>query len=199
MKIYIIRHGQTNANLKGLCQGITDNPLNSLGKKQAKNAADLLISNNSTNFDLFVASPLSRALETANIIREQIKYKFPLILNHNLVERDFGEFDGNPVKNYFEYINAPIKQQTKYDLSYFETDEQLQRRIVKGIKEISSILSDHSTKKVLIACHSHIIKSLFILTDPTKYNYNMICENGGIYIFDYNVDKNTFAHIQTII
>ena len=40
MKIYVVRHGQTNWNLEGRIQGKTDIELNEEGKKQAEKVRD---------------------------------------------------------------------------------------------------------------------------------------------------------------
>ena len=37
MKIYVVRHGETDWNNKHLVQGLIDNPLNEKGREQAKN------------------------------------------------------------------------------------------------------------------------------------------------------------------
>ena len=65
MKLYIMRHGETDWNSRALLQGNTDIPLNENGRKLAD-----LSGTNMTHipFDLCISSPLSRAYETAGLI-----------------------------------------------------------------------------------------------------------------------------------
>lgn len=65
-----IRHGETDANKeKRMCDGNADFGLNEMGRQQAKDAAKRLQSEGKT-FTRIIASPLSRAQETAQIIRD---------------------------------------------------------------------------------------------------------------------------------
>jgi len=91
MKIYYIRHGQTDWNLKHLVQGSTDIPLNDTGRQQARDAQKDVVGK---NIDLIIASPLSRARETAEIINEAIGVE--LILDDRLRERNYGSHEGKP-------------------------------------------------------------------------------------------------------
>ena len=65
MKLYLVRHGQTDWNVARKFQGDTDIPLNEKGIKQSYIVKEKL---NNINIDLCISSPLSRALETAKII-----------------------------------------------------------------------------------------------------------------------------------
>ena len=64
MKIYLIRHGQSEGNVRNLWYGITDLPLTDLGRAQAAQVGEKL-----RDVPLAAAyiSPLSRASETADI------------------------------------------------------------------------------------------------------------------------------------
>lgn len=61
-EIYIIRHGESIANLEHRAAGFTDTPLSELGRKQAEVTADAL---SGIEFDKIFSSDLSRAYETA--------------------------------------------------------------------------------------------------------------------------------------
>lgn len=73
MKIYVIRHGQTNQNLEGRIQGKTDIELNAKGKEQAEEVRKFI---KKYNIDLIISSPLKRArkgiIEKTNLSNCQI-------------------------------------------------------------------------------------------------------------------------------
>jgi broad specificity phosphatase PhoE len=65
--IYFVRHGQSEANEAKVFQG-ADAPLTDLGRRQAGFVADRL---RSVNADVILTSPMPRAQQTADIIRER--------------------------------------------------------------------------------------------------------------------------------
>ena len=67
MKLYIVRHGETDWNKARKIQGQSDIPLNAFGRHLARETAKGLAD---VHFDLCFTSPLSRAKETARIILE---------------------------------------------------------------------------------------------------------------------------------
>ena len=93
MKIYAVRHGQTDMNAKGRIQGSkSDLPLNKTGRKQALDAAKSL---SDKGIGLIVTSPMKRAMETAGIIAEQLKIAgSKMVIGTRLRERDFGDYEG---------------------------------------------------------------------------------------------------------
>ena len=67
MKLYFIRHGESQGNLEGKIQGSMDFPLSALGEKQV----DLISSYcNDIHLDYIYSSDLTRAYETAKKIGE---------------------------------------------------------------------------------------------------------------------------------
>lgn len=63
--LYLVRHGESEANAAGRFAGRTDSPLTELGKRQAEAVADALAP---IRFDRVVSSDLSRARDTAAAI-----------------------------------------------------------------------------------------------------------------------------------
>ena len=63
MKIYLVRHGETDWNQAGLLQGQTDIALNAQGLEQAHDAAERL---KAVPFEIAFCSPLIRAKRTAD-------------------------------------------------------------------------------------------------------------------------------------
>src|SRR5436853_1073134 len=89
MRLYFIRHGQTDYNLKKLPQGQEiDAPLNETGRAQAEKAAEFL----PKNIDVFYSSPMKRTLQTAEILNKKLEKE---ILVHDLIkEMSYGSLAG---------------------------------------------------------------------------------------------------------
>lgn len=86
MKIYLVRHGQTDRNKEHRVQGRNGLPLNDIGIQQAKN---LSIKLNGIKFDYVYSSPQERAIQTAQIACG----KNPII-DERLNVYDLGTADG---------------------------------------------------------------------------------------------------------
>lgn len=65
MKLYLVRHGQTDFNAGGLAQGAIDIPLNATGEAQARELAKVI---DQLDLDAYYVSPMLRARQTAGII-----------------------------------------------------------------------------------------------------------------------------------
>ncbi len=86
---FVLRHGQTDWNQQMRLQGSTDIPLNDTGRIQAHRAAEILTGQGLTKI---IASPLSRALETAQIVGATVG--LAPVIDSRLIERNFGLFEG---------------------------------------------------------------------------------------------------------
>ncbi len=71
MLIYVIRHGLSEGNAAGVIQGFADSPLTDIGRSQAKLLGRFLRREN-VSADTIYSSPLKRALETAEIIADEL-------------------------------------------------------------------------------------------------------------------------------
>ena len=89
MKLYLVRHGETDWNKQKRIQGQVDIPLNAFGRSLAKKTAEGL---KSIPFDVCYSSPLGRAEETARLILNE--RDVPIITDNRIMEMAFGEYEG---------------------------------------------------------------------------------------------------------
>ncbi len=94
---WFLRHGETDWNAEGRSQGRTDIPLNTVGLAQARRAAMAMVDRGVVTI---VASPLSRALRTAEIVAEALN--LPVSTDIELQEVAFGSEEGKPMGDWYD-------------------------------------------------------------------------------------------------
>lgn len=177
--IYVIRHGQTDGNKLRVFQGQIDTPLNETGREQVletcKNLVKLGI-----NFDVLISSPLSRAVETASIIKSFFPSKKEIIIEPDATERSFGDAEGIPLsqENYDKIMNG--------EFNNLETEFQIMRR---ARHLIDRILEKYPGKIIIIVTHSHFLKACF---KPYIQNlrFDSKTKNAGISMLKFNEFKH---------
>ena len=87
----LLRHGESEGNVKGILQGQLDYPLTEHGQKQVEILAKHW-SADGTRFDKIITSSLQRAYQTAQIISE--KLQVPVESNPAWIEFDWGQLNG---------------------------------------------------------------------------------------------------------
>jgi uncharacterized phosphatase len=148
--LYFCRHGESELNKAGLFAGLTDTPLTDEGREQARreglNARD-------HGIQLIVCSPLSRALETAQIIATQLEIEHPSILqNELLIERNFGVLEKTP---YDPHLPIPVHPTV-------ESDEAIIERAGKAKAWLESLKAD----TILVVAHGSFGRALRSLYKP---------------------------------
>ncbi len=94
MVLYIVRHGQTEENIRRMLQGHMPGNLTDTGKEQVRAAAERLAKED-VPFKCIVTSDLKRAIDSANIIAERLC--LPVVPMSILRERDWGKYTGMPL------------------------------------------------------------------------------------------------------
>ena len=102
MQIYILRHGETALNAKGVMQGRLDEPLNQSGRELAALTGKAI---KGIHFDRCISSPLRRARETAELVLRESGNAPSMELDDRIQEIDFGDLEG---KNLSEMGEAGI-------------------------------------------------------------------------------------------
>jgi 2,3-bisphosphoglycerate-dependent phosphoglycerate mutase len=94
--LVFMRHGATEPNLAGLrCGGDLDVPLTELGRRQAADAARLLIASG-VPVGVIVTSALQRTVETAEIV-SRLLGGVPVQVDAHFAERHLGELNLQPI------------------------------------------------------------------------------------------------------
>lgn len=189
MKLIIVRHGETVANLKRICQGQTHGMLNENGFKQAKYTGLAL---RNEKIDVCYSSDLNRAMQTA---QEIVKFhpSLPIVTDERLRERYFGSFQGQTFPENIDDFTPSDE---------IETPQAMAIRLNNFLKEISL---KHTNDTILIVSHGFTIRTLFTLfynVSPEKVTEIEDIKNTSISIvtFDENAYqvllKNDISHAR---
>ncbi len=133
-------------------QGLYDEPLNDVGRAQARAAAEKVAG---IHFDAVYASPLDRAQETASIVGGVNRSE--LIVDKRIIEVDFGRYE---LKNYYR-LGLPM---WAYWLlpEVFPAPKSVET-ISSMVARTRSFLQELETKdyeNVLVVCHGGIIRAI---------------------------------------
>lgn len=147
MKLYFVRHGQTNYNRLGI---LNDDPkvnvhLTKKGTGQVTKAAKQL---KDTNLTHIYSSRLPRAVETAKIINTY--HNLPIELDARLNENRTG-YNGKPW--FFRWVTFKLSNQPY--TKKFRGAESLQESQQRVISFLDEIKSKHSNDSVLIVGHAN--------------------------------------------
>ncbi len=139
MKLYVVRHGITDSNIRGLVNGRNDEDININGITQAIRLQHELLNR---NIEIVISSPLRRARHTAEILNTTGK---PVILDNRIIERDTGAYMYYP----FERLNG--KKLDELNHYSIEPLENVRRRVNFFINDIKKY-----QRNVLIVTHGDV-------------------------------------------
>jgi broad specificity phosphatase PhoE len=145
--LILARHGRTAANAQGLLQGRMDQPLDEVGREQARKIAVALAS-----VDVVISSPLRRAVETAVALGKKIE------IDDRWIEMDFGNLDGQRRQDIDPAIWVRLQRDVHYQPEGGESLANMMLRVTPALDELLA-RSEHET----IAVFSHVmpIKAAF--------------------------------------
>ena len=182
-KLIIIRHCETDSNKQKRYLGETDEPLNSVGKEQAKELAERI---SDLRFDILVSSPKKRALETAEIINQGKK---EIIIEPRFEERKMGVYEGlteSEVKEKFpDVYSQNVTRVFDKAAPGGETVEQMQERVLEALSEIRK---KYKGKDILVVAHgfvAKIINKYFNPQIPDQDFFDFALGNGELIEYDF--------------
>lgn len=152
--IALLRHGQTDWNIDFRLQGTSDIPLNEIGLKQAKTAAEGI----SGEWDVIIASPLSRALETAKIVAAH-HHLGEVLVDPLLLERSFGEAEGLRYEDW----------RLKYPDSHVPGGETIEALELRANRLLHALAEKYSGQRVLAVSHGALIRKLINIVSNGEF------------------------------
>ena len=179
MKIYLVRHGETDWNKEGRLQGCRDIPMNQHGILQMEQVG-VYMSDCGCQIDAIISSPLQRARMSAEIIASRIGYEVDGIAVEPLfVERSFGNAEG------LVWTAGMCLDDGIYGE---ESVEELCRRAATGIERYTAV----ETGNILIVAHGAIIKALIAALTKGEIAYadgSVVIGQGSILCVEYKNGK----------
>ncbi|WP_062132855.1 histidine phosphatase family protein [Demequina aestuarii] len=135
MDVFVVRHGQTEWNVKGLLQGSSDVELTDAGRAQAAATAQALAGLLGSQTTV-VTSPLVRARDTADAIAGAIGAAVEV--DERLRERAYGAWEGiTPEKRESEWPEEVLawRKYGSADVPGFEHHDTVRARMVEALEE----------------------------------------------------------------
>jgi len=195
MQVILVRHGESEANLKGIFSGSLDVKLTEYGIKQAKECSKRI---KDIHIDYAFSSDLQRAYDTAKLVlNRNIKIK----KMKEFREMDFGLWEGctyNEIK--LKYPNDldvwTEESRNKKCGEIGESRTEFYERIIFSYKKlINEIYEKNKNSRVIIFAHSGVLR--VILTEELIGNiegyWKFRIDNCSLNVLEYDEEKFCFA------
>lgn len=177
MRIYFVRHGQTDFNAgKVYASGDIDHELNEIGIEQAQQARNQL---KDTSFDIIISSPLRRAKKTAEIINEY--HGQEIQFDERIKERYAGALSKAPSldewNKLFDFDDELIVEGSERASDFFE-------RVYSFLNDLSTRYGDQT---ILVVSHGGVRHAFHAYFHQLPWKGNLRInrtENGEIIEFD---------------
>lgn len=179
-KLYLLRHGQTEFNVKKLVQGRCDSPLTDLGRQQAQAAAAWLKAHGVVP-DKVASSPLGRAMATASLVAcELLGPDAAVEPCEGIIERCYGTFEEGPHDALPTDVWDPGE-----DLVPFggEGSRALQERMVGTL---TNLMGSEGIETLLAVSHGSASRQFIKAAAPEGFELPAKLPNCAIMIFDFD-------------
>lgn len=180
MQLYVVRHGETQANAEGRYQGSLDIDLNERGVLQARELREKL----PAQIDAVIVSPLRRAQQTAAIVFTDDGLQ--LHTRDAFRERGVGVFEGltqvEAAQRYPDLWAQNITRQWERAPTDGESIAQFVERIRGGLNQL---LVNHGQQVVVLVAHGVVAKAIRALVrDDFSDFFEWQLRNGEVLSLD---------------
>lgn len=193
MNLFCVRHGETYYNLEGRIQGQSNSHLSPLGKRQCESVASALAN---MDFDAIVASPLSRAIESAQYLADALKLEIQT--DPRLMEINAGIFQGHTWDEIGQRYPEEAAQWRAANADFRIPDGESRRDLMQRTGEAFRAIHAAGHSQVVVVAHggslSAALKSL--LDIPAQHN-PFSFSNGSISRLAWGSEVRVLALNQT--
>ena len=179
--IYIVRHGQTEQNLKKKLQGRSNHPLTDLGREQASAVGDAF-RDAGIVFDKVYTSPLDRAIETAKLVAGDV----PIECEDALIEMDYGPYEGTDLHNLPPEVEEFFQDFTNHPAP--EGMEQLPDVVARAGEFLERLKAEAVHRDILLSTHAIAMKGLLEYLTPESNGayWSKFIGNCAVYVTELN-------------
>mgnify|MGYP002626228818 CR=1 FL=1 len=179
MRIYIVRHGETNANKEGYLQGWSNDPLNDNGRKLAVITGQGM---SGIKFDCCISSPLIRSKETADIILQESGNNTKIEYDDRIKEINFGTFERTSIRDekVTKFLQKPI---IAYKFFGGESIEDVMIRTQGFLKEL---IKRDDDKTYLVTTHGFALRAMlnYLYDDSQDFWHGHVPYNCAVNIIE---------------
>ncbi len=189
MKIYIIRHGETELNKEGRLQGWIDEPLNALGVRLAEETGRAL-GREGVHFDACISSPLQRAVRTAEILlRESGNTETPITTDDRLRELGMGVLDGksiDPAAGEVDPGHLHFLFHDPWNMTAPEGGEDTQQVVERTQAFLRELAALDDDRTYLVSMHGFALRAMLncLYEDPQDFYHGHVPYNCVINIVE---------------
>ena len=182
-QVIIVRHGQTQWNLKLIRQGHLDSSLTEKGMAQAKALGERLMRE---TFTALYSSDLGRAVQTAQMIAEATGHE--IVTDPRLRERHLGIFqglNGNEIRE--KYPEEYRLHRTVGPTYVIPGGESVEQQVARNVDFFNEIAVKHLRETIVVVTHGGVLSGLFRHTFSIPYHAPRRFEftNAGLNVFNY--------------
>jgi probable phosphoglycerate mutase len=182
-QVIIVRHGQTQWNIRTIRQGHLDSPLTEKGIAQAKALAERL---GRETFTALYSSDLGRALQTAEMIAEATGHK--IVTDPRLRERNLGIFQGLNGEEIQRKFPEEYRLHRSLGPDYvIPGGESVKQQVGRNLEYLNEVSEKHLGETIVVVTHGGVLSGLFRHTFSIPFNAPRRFEftNAGLNVFNY--------------
>ena len=186
MRLYLIRHGETEDADLNLYRGHTDVPLSERGVRQIEQVSDYIL-RDSEGLDAVYTSDLIRAIRSAEIISRP--HSISPIIEPLLRERGFGIWEGLSLEEiagrYPEEFEAWASDPLRFSPPYGESTIEVRDRVIRALDRI---LSEHTEGTIAIVAHGGVNRVILchLLGIPLENIFRIEQDFAGVNVIEFS-------------